>query len=267
MSKNNKIYNLKMIKAGEYERYKYFELACIVPDNGGNTGKRGQAKDREESIRRAMHRAKEKIYGYVIANDWQYWATQTFNREVVDRYNLDEIVKRYNQKLYNLKKRSYPELKWLVVPELHKDGAWHLHMFMSGIPKDRMKYSGCDYYVKAKNCYRPIYNWLDTEDLGFNYYLYIGDFEPLERVITTNYVTKYITKDLVKKRFNKKMYWCSRGLWEPSVASTYVYDYDLENIKSSGTIITQNTYNLKDPESGEIFNTVHDFTLYCPCPF
>jgi hypothetical protein len=54
-------------------------------------------------------------------------------------------------------------------------------------------------------------------------------------------------------------------LWEPNVASTYVND--VETIMSSGTIITQNIYHLKDPESGEIFNTVHDFTLYCPCPF
>lgn len=254
-----------MIKAGEYERYKYYELAFVVPDNGGNTGKRGQAKDREESIRRAMHRAKEKIYGYVIANDWEYWATQTFNMGAIDRYNLDEIVKRYNMKLKNIKRRQCPELKWLIVPEQHKDGAWHLHMFMSGIPKERMKYSGCDHYSGDKK--RPIYNWLDTDDYGFNYYLYIVDLEPLERVIMTNYITKYITKDLVEKRFNKKMYWCSRGLWEPSVASTYVYDYDVETIKSSGTIITQNTYYIKDPESGDIFNKVHDFTLYNPCPF
>ena len=265
MSKNNKIYNLKIIKAGELERYKYYELAYVIPDNGGKTGIRGQAKDREESIRRAMHRAKEKIYGYVIANDWEYWATQTFNREVVDRYNLDEIVKRYNQKLYNLRKRSYSELKWLIVPEQHKDGAWHLHMFMSGIPKDRIKYSGRDYYNKEKQFTRPIYNWVDTIDYGYNDYLYIGNIEPLERVKMANYVTKYITKELVKKRFNRKMYWASRGLWEPNVASTYVYD--VETIMSSGTIITQNTYNLKDPESGEIFNTVHDFTLHYPCPF
>jgi hypothetical protein len=262
MSKNNKIYNLKIIKAGEYERYKYYELACIVPDNGGKTGIRGQAKDREESIRRAMHRAREKIYGYVIANEWEYWATQTFNSEAIDRYNLDEIVSRYNKKLKNLKSRKYQELKWLIVPEHHKDGAIHLHMFMSGISKDSLKFTGRYHYSGGKK--RPIYNWLDTVDYGFNYYLCIGDLEPLERVITTNYVTKYITKELVKKRFNKKMYWCSRGLREPSISSTYVYDYDVETIKSSGTIITQNTYCLKDPESGEIFNTVHDFTLHCP---
>ena len=93
MSKNNKIYNLKMIKAGEFERYKYYELAYVVPDNGGNTGIRGQAKDRDESVRRAMHRAREKIYGYVIANSWEYWATQTFSSEAIDRYNLDDIVR------------------------------------------------------------------------------------------------------------------------------------------------------------------------------
>ena len=265
MSKNNKIYNLKIIKAGEYERYKYFELACIVPDNGGNTGIRGQAKDREESIRRAMHRAKEKIYGYVIANNWEYWATQTFNSEAIDRYNLDEIVNRHNKKLRNLKYRNYPKLKWLIVPEQHKDGAYHLHMFISGVPKDRLKYSGCDYYSKDDDCSRPIYNWLDTEGLGFNYYLYIGDLEPLGRLKMANYVTQYITKELATNRFNKKKYWTSKGLAEPTRSNTITNDID--GILLPTEIISESTYYIKDQSTGEVYNRVTDYILYNLCPF
>ena len=261
---NNKVFNLKSIVAGDIERHKYYEKVVVVPYNDGFTGERGKAIDREKSIRQSVSRTREKIYGYIMANEWEFWATQTFDPEKIDRFDLDEIVKRYNRRLKYLKTK-YNGLKWLIVPEQHKDGAYHLHMFMSGIPVDRMKYSGCDYYSKDNNYSRPIYNWLDTADYGFNYYLYIGDLEPLERVKMANYVTKYITKELVKKRFNKKMYWASRGLWEPNVASTYVYD--VETIMSSGTIITQNTYYLKEPESGEIFNTVHDFILHYHCPF
>ncbi len=261
-----KVFNVKIVVAGDFERYKVYEKPVVILNNRGNRGKRGQAKDKEESIRRAMSRAKEKINGYIMANEWEYWATQTFNNEVIDRYNLDEIVKRYNMKLSNLKRRKYNKLQWLIVPEQHKDGAWHLHLFMSGIPKERVKYSGYDYFNKLKQFSRPIYNWLDTIDFGFNDYLYIADIEPLERFKMAAYITKYITKDLAEKRFNKKMYWCSKGLKSPAVVNIFRYNVN-EYIPSDKLIITENVYHIKDKETGEIFNTVKDFTFYNNIPF
>jgi hypothetical protein len=262
---NNRVFNLKSVVSGDIERHKYYDKVVVVPHNGGFTGKRGQSLNREKSIIQSMARAKEKIYGYIMANEWKYWATQTFDPKKIDRYNLDEIIKKYNQKLYNLKKRSYPELKWLVVPEQHKDGAWHLHMFVSGIPKGRVVYSGYDYYNKDKNYSRPIYNWVDTVDFGYNDYLFIGDLEPLERLKMANYVTKYITKDLATCRFNKKKYWTSKGLCEPTRSNTITND--IVGILMPAEIISENTYYIKDQTTGEILNKVYDFTLYNPCPF
>ena len=260
---NNKVFNLKSIVAGDIERHKYFDKVVVVPDNGGYTGKRGQSLNRDKSIRESMQRAKEKIYGYIMANDWAYWATQTFNPNVIDRFDLDEIISKYNKRLRNLKSRNYAELKWLIVPEQHEDGAYHLHMFMSGIPADRLKYSGRDYYSSDKK--RPIYNWLDTEDFGFNYYLYIGELDSLERVKMAKYVTKYITKDLAKNRFNKRKYWTSKGLAEPTRSNTFAKDIDV--ILFPADIISESTYYIKDQTTGEVYNKVTDYTLYNPCPF
>ena len=259
---NNRVFNLKSIVVGDIERHKYYDKVVVVPHNGGFTGKRGNALNREKSIMQSMARAKEKIYGYIMANDWQYWATQTFNKEAIDRYSLDEIVKRYNRRLKYLKTK-YNGLKWLIVPEQHKDGAYHLHMFMMGIPADRLKYSGRDHYSGDKK--RPIYNWLDTADYGFNYYLYIGDKEPLERVKMAKYVTKYITKDLAENRFNRKKYWTSKGLAEPTRSNTYTKDID--GILIPAEIISESTYYIKDQSSGEVYNRVTDYILYNPCPF
>ncbi len=262
---NNKVFNLKSIVSGDIERHKFYDKVVVVPSNGGYTGKRGQSLNRDKSIRQSMDRAKEKIYGYIMANDWEYWATQTFDPNIIDRFDLDAIVKKYNKRLRNLKSRNYPELKWLVVPEQHKDGAWHLHMFMSGVPADRVKYSGYDYCSKDKNYSRPIYNWLDTVDFGYNDYLYIGDVGPLERVKMANYVTKYITKDLATNRFNKKKYWTSNGLCEPTRSNTITND--IYGILLPADIISENTYYINNPVTGEIYNKVTDFTLYNPCPF
>lgn len=265
MKKRRRIFNFKTIISGAIERYKIYERPVIIPYNYGYTGKRGQAKDKEKSVIQAMNRAKEKIHGYVMANNWDYWATQTFNIKVIDRYNLDEIVRRYNQKLWDLRRRKYSNLKWLIVPEQHKDGAWHLHMFMSGISADKVVYSGYDYFNKKGTFSRRIYNWVDTIDYGFNDYLYIGDCNPLERYKMANYVIKYITKDLVKERFNKKMYWSSRGLKKPTITNTLMFNKN--NISSTGIIISQGEYYIKDKETGEIFNSVKDITVFNPLPF
>ena len=136
-------------------------------------------------------------------------------------------------------------------------------MFMSGIPADRLRYSGLDHYSGDKK--RPIYNWSDTADYGFNYYLYIGDKEPLERVKMANYVTKYITKDLAKNRFNKKKYWTSKGLGEPIKTNTITND--IVGILLPTEIISESTYYIKDQSTGEVYNKVTDYILYNPCPF
>lgn len=264
--KDDRTFNLKIITAGDFLRYKAYDKPLTIPSNFGNRGERGKSKNPEKSLRESVSRARQKIHGYIMANYWEYWATQTFNGQVINRYDLDDIVKRYGQKLRDLKRRKYPTLQWLIVPEQHKDKAWHFHMFMSGIPSDRVVYSGRDYYNKKGQFVRRIYNWLDTIDYGFNDYIHIGDCEPLERFKMANYVMKYITKDLAKARFNKKMYWSSRGLESPAVTNTFTYNLE-RSMSSTGIIITENSYYIKDVETGEIFNKVRDVTMYDPLPF
>lgn len=255
----DRVFNLKTIRYGDIERYKIFSKPIYIPDNLGQTGIKGQGKRPEKTLREAIRRAKNKIHGYVLANDWQYWATQTFNSEVVDRFSLDEIVKRYNRRLQYLRTK-YGKLKWVIVPEQHKNGAWHMHMFISGIPADRVVDSGHEYYN------RRIYNWVDMTSYGFNALVDIGDIEPLGRVKMANYITKYITKDLAQKRFNKKMYWCSRGLRLPSITNTFRSKAE-ESVPTDDIILTQNTYYVHDKNTGEVYNVIKDITIYNPLPF
>lgn len=263
----NKYFNLKKIIYREYERYKIYEKPFIVPDNCGHTGIRGQAKDRERSIRKSINRAKEKIFGYIMSNEWEYWATQTFAPDKLNRFDLDEIIKKYNRRLWNLKNRNYYNLKWLIVPEMHKNGAWHLHMLMSGIPKNKIVYSGYDYYNKEKNFSRKVYNWVDTIDYGFNDYVDISNIEAIEKFRIALYITKYITKELIIDRFNKKNYWVSKDLKKPYIRKYLIKNIDEFDFKANNVILTENTYSIKNAETEEIYNTVTDFIVYKPLPF
>lgn len=261
-------FNITMLMFPEFERYKIYNKPISIPDNSGNTGIRGQSKDPDKSIRQSISRAKEKIFGYVMANDWEYWATQTFNHNVIDRFNLDEIVRRYGQKLRNLKRRNYDKLRWLIVPEMHENRAWHLHLFISGIPKEKIVYSGFNYYNKEKRFFRKVYNWIDTIDFGFNDYIYIGNIDKVEQYKIAIYITKYITKELGAIRFNKKMYWVSKGLLKPTKINIYTEteNYD-KKIKSKAPVLKESSYFLKDAITGEVFNHVTDITIFRPIPF
>lgn len=263
----NTCFNLKKIISGDFERYKVYEHPVIVPYNKGMTGIRGNSKNPEKSLRQSVTRARQKIFGYVMSNEFEYWATQTFDSKVIDRYNLDEIIKRYNQKLWDLKRRNYPELCWLIVPEMHRDSAWHLHKLISGIPKNKIVYSGYHYFNSEKNFSRKVYNWIDMISFGFNDYVYIGEIDALERYKIAVYISKYITKDLAAIRFNKKMYWNSKGLKKSLIINYLIKDLEEFNFKSNQIVLTENTYYIKNDATGEVINKVNDFTIYKPLPF
>lgn len=154
-------------------------------------------RSRNESVRRS----KTKLYRYARANKWDYFLTLTFNETYVDRYDLQDISKITTTWFNGQRKRNAPDLKYLIVPEQHKNGAWHLHGLVSNIDNIRLSKSG-----KKTNKNLDIYNLS-----GFKY-----GFTTATTVIDSNavskYVTKYITKELCDITKGKKRYWCSRNL-------------------------------------------------------
>ncbi|MBQ8029553.1 MAG: hypothetical protein IJ262_09160 [Clostridia bacterium] len=72
-----------------------------------------------------MKRAKAKIFDIALSNEWSYMITLTLDDNRIDRYNTEKIIKPFRQWLNNMVKRK--NLKYLIVPEFHKDGAIHFH--------------------------------------------------------------------------------------------------------------------------------------------
>lgn len=95
-----------------------------------------------------------------------------------------------------------PDMKYLIIPEQHKDGAWHFHALLSGF-KGTMRDSR---HTSATG--RPVYN-ITSYRSGFSTAVHIDDREAV-----AYYVTKYITKDFVKQ-FNQRRFFCSRNLKRP----------------------------------------------------
>ena len=163
----------------------------------------------------SLKRTKKKVYDYARSNDWEWFVTFTFSRDKVNRYDYDECIKKLSKWLNNLR-RSSPALFYLVVPEQHKDGAYHFHGLFSGIDEKQIVWTG-KYVVKRQKGLRS--RFVRTRDkiykigsykLGWMTATLVKDKEKV-----TSYITKYITKDMLNGLYGRKRYWCSRNLVLP----------------------------------------------------
>lgn len=179
-----------------------------------NQSKRGTGGDR--SKKESLSRTKRQIYAYARANRWEWFVTLTFNQHNVDRYNYDACVKKLSQWLNNFKKRYAPNLKYLVVPEQHKDGAYHFHGLLACTGSMDFVDSGL-----RDNQNRVIYN-IGNYGLGFTTATRVTDMQRC-----SSYLCKYITKALLQQ--SRKRYWASRNLNKPTevvfLADKQLLDY------------------------------------------
>ena len=83
-----------------------------------------------EDMARSMRRARANVRRLALANEFQWFVTLTLSPDEVDRYDAAAIMKRVNRWLSNMVQRH--GLRYILVPERHKDGAFHFHGFFAG---------------------------------------------------------------------------------------------------------------------------------------
>ena len=179
-------------------RKKGFELikdeSCLL-DNGSALD---FFSDNDERFSSSFSRARSKIFEYAMCNKFDYFITLTLSKNKYDRYNLDKYIKDLGQKIRDWRKKYNTDIQYLLIPEQHKDGAWHLHGLINGIPSAALFVNEFGYL-----------DWFDYKD-KFGW-CSLGKVRSKESV--SKYITKYISKDLgqgIKK--NSKLYYVTRGL-------------------------------------------------------
>lgn len=72
--------------------------------------------------------SKQSAYEKALANSdlWEYFATLTLDRKKQSRYDFQSS---FNHVVKFLQRRG---VRYFIVPERHKDGAWHFHALLSG---------------------------------------------------------------------------------------------------------------------------------------
>ena len=151
---------------------------------------------RERSTRESVRRSRQAIYDISRSYTWEWFLTFTFSPDSVDRYNYDDVSALMSAWLKKMRKLNR-DMRYIVVPEQHKDGAYHFH----GL------FSLCD--LQPKLWKRKIYN-IPCFEYGYTTATRVRNSQAACR-----YISKYVTKDLCSVSYGKKRYWASRNISKP----------------------------------------------------
>lgn len=158
-----------------------------------------------EKAKDFMIKTKENIYDIANCNSWNYFITLTYSSKKCDRYSFEECSKKARQFMNNFKKRKDNDLKYLLVHEMHKDGAYHFHGLINLSDDSHMLDSG-----KRDSKDRVIYNWISWKN-GFSTATKIDDLDACR-----NYILKYIEKDIDKDYVKgQRRYYYSQNCLKP----------------------------------------------------
>lgn len=200
-----------------------------------NTPKKKDFSITRDYATESISRSKRKIYEFGICNDWTHFLTMTFNSKKIDRHNLKEVKSKFIKYLKNYS-RIDNDFKYLVIPELHKNGALHFHGLVSFGDKSTK------YLKRFKN---NIFNHkLFTEKFGFNRFIEI--VEKSFKVIS--YIVKYVSKDV--GRIFRNYYFHSQNLKLP-LKITIDDKFEVEKI-----IKKIETHNICEEEGFHSFQNV-----------
>lgn len=195
----------------------------------------------DEKLLSNLVRTKSTIYELSMCNEWDFFCTFTLDKTKYDRFNLSKFRNDFTRHIRKLREKHKCDIDYLLIPERHKDGAWHMHGFIKGLPALELRIFTLEeklpkYITDKLKDNIGVYEWVTyRKKFGF------CDLEKIrDKNKCSSYVTKYITKDLLNsvKELNHKTYYCSQGLKRATeikrghlVECPLEYDYSNDYVK------------------------------------
>ena len=174
-------------------------------DNPSVKRSRSSVGDDYEPTITSLSRTKSLVRDIVRSNSFELFCTFTFDPKKINRFSYASCFSAMSCWLHHQKDRATAHNKrfeYIVVPEKHKDGAWHFHALIKGYCGSKRD----SHHFTSSG--RRVYN-LTSYRSGFTTAVEIDDSNAV-----VNYITKYISKDFIKE-FNQRRFTCSRGLLRP----------------------------------------------------
>lgn len=191
--------------------YKVVHFKSTAP----RVGRVDKSKDvhHENKLDASLSRSRRVVLELALCNDWEWFCTFTLSGAKYDRKDLEGWYKRFTQWIRDQRKKYGADLKYVLVPEQHKDGSWHMHGLFSCVGDflvSFQKLRSQGEKIPDKLVKGGYYNWPDYQK-KFGY----CSFGPVKnRVAVGFYVTKYITKSLQESCIGVgfHLYYASQGL-------------------------------------------------------
>lgn len=159
----------------------------------------------------SQNRTKQSVYEITRANTWEWFITLTFDREKIDSSDYSLVSRTVRRWFNNMQQRKAPDLIYMIIPELHKDGIhYHFHSLLACTGDLAFVESGVVQDGKM------VYNLPDFR-LGFTTATKVEDTHR-----AAAYVTKYITKELETAIRGKRRFLASR-----SCRRAKIYEYNM----------------------------------------
>lgn len=168
-------------------------------------------RKKEHSLYSSLNRTRSALYMYARQCKWEYFITLTYSPDMIEnRYDFSLCMKKCSRWIRNCQNRKANDLLYLLVPEQHKDGAWHIHGLLCNTTGLTFTDSGKRFDGKI------VYN-LDDWKLGFSTATKVTDTYKV-----SSYITKYITKNLCAVTPGKQRYFVSKTIPKPKTFTALI---------------------------------------------
>lgn len=170
-----------------------------------------------ERFKNSISRAKARIFELAICNEFSHFCTFTQDKKMRDRFDLTEFRKDFAQMVRNINRDrdENSKIKYLLIPEQHKNGAWHLHGFLKGFQDGDLRPFKISENIpkKIKDTIKsgtPVFDWTRYRK-AFGYFTCT---EIDNQIACSKYITKYISKEFQNgvREKGEHLFFASQGL-------------------------------------------------------
>lgn len=199
----------------QHNFYKVIRFTSTAPRFGHVIHRSEDGPKNTDKLSQSISRARRICLELALCNEWKWFATFTIAENNYDRKNWEGYYEKFTDWLKRLrKKHGISQIDYLLVPEQHADGSWHMHgFFTDAITPFLVSFkdlwdSGAD--VPYKLVCDGYYNWPSYQK-KFGY-CSLGLIR--NQTATAFYVTKYISKSFQEgcSRVGLNLYYATRGL-------------------------------------------------------
>lgn len=227
-------YKLGTVKKFTAHMFKITVFKCPPLEERTKINDKPKCSVNDEKLSSNMARSKSKVYELAMCNEWQHFFTVTLDKNKYDRFDLNKFQSDLSRWLRNSFRKHKIKIPYLYMAENHKDGAWHVHGLLNGLPEEHLTE-----FIQGKHPQRLIdagyKNWpAMAEKFG-----YVTIDKVKNKRAVSAYITKYISKSMAARNteLNAHLFYASKGLKKAelikkgTMSDTIAPDYENDYVK------------------------------------